>query len=156
MALLDSPTITTSTHQHIAFVHVVTPREDMPKVFGPAISEVIAALKKQGVAPNGPVFAHHLEMSSKAFDFNVGLPVAKPLAADGRVQPGVMAPRPVARARYQGDYAKLHAAWQELNEWMKGNHHAPAGDLWEVYVKGPEASADPTQWVTELNRPLAL
>jgi hypothetical protein len=30
----------------------------------------------------------------------------------------------------------------------------PAQDLWEVYVIGPEAGADPGAWRTELYRPV--
>ncbi len=60
----------------------------------------------------------------------------------------------VARSVYRGPYEGLGPAWGELDAWIRANEHKPAPDLWEVYVAGPESSADPATWRTELSRPL--
>jgi effector-binding domain-containing protein len=61
----------------------------------------------------------------------------------------------VARTVYHGPYEGLPGAWPELDAWISAQGRKPAGFLWEVYLAGPESSADPAQWRTELNRPLA-
>ena len=103
----------------------------------------------------GPVFSYHLRMDPGIFDFEIGVPVTKPVAPVGRVQPGQLPATKVARTIYRGPYEGLGAAWGEFGAWIKAQGHKPAPDLWECYVVGPEASPDPANWRTQLNRPLS-
>lgn len=121
---------------------------------GPGIGELTATVAAQGIASTGPLFSHHLKMHPDIFDFEIGVPVAKPVAPAGRVQPGQLPATAVARTVYHGSYEGLGAAWGEFDAWIKANGHTPAADLWECYSAGPESSPDPTVWRTELNRPL--
>jgi effector-binding domain-containing protein len=121
---------------------------------GPAIGEVMAAVHKQGVGPAGPVYAHHFRMNPESFDFEVGVPVSEPVEPVGRVEPGELPAATVARCIYAGPYERLGDAWGEFGAWIKANNLAPAEDLWEVYIAGPDSSPDPGRWLTELNRPL--
>ena len=100
------------------------------------------------------MFSHHLRMDPATFDFEVGVPVATPVAAAGRVRPGELPAATVARTIYRGDYAGLGSAWGEFGAWISANGHTPGADLWECYLAGPESSPDPAAWRTELNRPL--
>lgn len=88
------------------------------------------------------------------FDFEISVPVTKPITPVGRVKPSVLPPARVARTVYRGPYEGLPNAWPELDEWIAANGHAAREDLWEVYLKGPESGADPSAWETQLNRPL--
>jgi effector-binding domain-containing protein len=121
---------------------------------GPAIGEVMGAIAAQGVAPAGPVFSHHFRMDPDVFDFEVGVPVTRPVADTGRVRVSELPAATVARTVYQGPYEGLGAAWGEFGTWIASEGHEPAADLWECYVAGPESSPDPATWRTELNRPL--
>jgi effector-binding domain-containing protein len=152
--MLDTPEIVYTPGQLTACIHLTIPRSDAPKVMGPAIEEVMAAVAAQGKAPTGPWFTHHLRMDPDVFDFEVCVPVAGSIAAAGRVRPGEIRSATVARTVYRGGYEGLGAAWGEFISWIAGEGHEPAADLWEVYVAGPESSADPAAWRTELNRPL--
>jgi effector-binding domain-containing protein len=93
-------------------------------------------------------------MDPKIFDFEIGVPVAQPVTAAGRVQPGELPATTVARTVYRGPYQGLGDAWGEFGAWIAANGHTPAADLWECYVSGPESSPNPADWRTELNRPL--
>jgi len=73
----------------------------------------------------------------------------------GRVPAGALPAVTVARTTYHGGYEGLPGAWGELHAWMRANGHEPGADLWESYVSGPEADADPSTWRTELTQPLA-
>ena len=88
------------------------------------------------------------------WDFELGVEIASPVKAAGRVEPGQLPAARVARTVYHGPYDGLPDAWGDFVTWMKANGHEQAEDLWEVYVVGPQSSPDPAQWRTELNRPL--
>ncbi|RJF89705.1 AraC family transcriptional regulator [Oleomonas cavernae] len=153
--MLDTPRILDTTAQAAAVIHLTIPREQMMKVFGPAVAELMATLAAQGVEPVGAVFAHHLKMTDGQFDFELGVKVSAPVTAAGRVKPGELPAAKVARTIYSGPYEGLPGAWGEFMAWMAANGHKPAPDLWELYAVGPQSSPDPTTWRTELNRPLA-
>jgi effector-binding domain-containing protein len=152
--MIDTPIITQSTARHTAVIHLTIPRNEIQLAMGPAICEVMAAVAAQGAAPAGPVFSHHFKMDPETFDFEVGVPVAAPVVASGRVKPSELPAATVAQTIYQGPYEGLGAAWGEFCGWLKANNHATAPNLWEFYVSGPESSPDPSNWRTELNQPL--
>ena len=152
--MIATPQIIQTTVETAAIIHLTVPRNEMMKVFGPAVGELMAALAKQGIAPIGAIFAHHLTMSADTFDFELGVRVASPVQAAGRVTAGILPEEKVARTVYSGPYEGLPAAWGEFSAWMKANGHEPAADLWEIYSVGPQSTPDPAGWRTELNRPL--
>ncbi|HEY5768935.1 MAG TPA: GyrI-like domain-containing protein [Terrimicrobium sp.] len=153
--MIEKPHLAETTARLTAIIHFTIPREEMPQVFGPAVGELMAGLAAQGLAPVGPVFAHHLKMSPGIFDFELGVPVGAPMAATGRTQPGQWPALKVARTVHHGPYEGLPGAWGEFMDWIEANGHAPAEDLWECYVVHPDSSSDPASWRTELIRPLA-
>lgn len=149
--MIDTPHIAESNAQPVACIPLTVPRADIKNVMGPAITEVYDALAAQGVAPAGPWLTYHKQRPTDVFDFDACVPVAKPIAASGRVKSGELpAKTKVARTVYHGDYE----AWGELLKWVEANGYTPAQDLWERYVVGPEFSPEPTNWRTELNLPL--
>lgn len=152
--MLDEPRIVQTGRQLVAVIRLTVPRVEIQNVMGPAIAEVMAAVAAQGIAPAGPVFSHHLRMDPDTFDFEVGVPVTTLVSATGRVKASRLPATTVARTVYHGPYEGLASAWGEFSEWIAAEGHTSASDLWECYVAGPESSADPAAWRTELNRPL--
>src|SRR2546423_140916 len=153
--MITTPQIIQPDAKEAAVIRLTIPRSEMMKVFGPAVSELMAALAAQGVEPVGAVFAHHLKMSPDTFDFELGIRVSAPVKATGRVKPGQLPAVKVARTVYTGPYEGLPSAWAEFANWMRTNGHEQAENLWEVYSVGPQSNPDPANWRTELNRPLA-
>ncbi len=152
--MISTPEIIQIEAEPAAVIHIRTPRSEMVKVFGPAVAELMAALAEQGVEPDGAVFAHHLEMTPDYFDFELGVRVSAKVAAVGRVQPGQLPAARVARTIYSGPYEGLSSAWGAFGDWIKANGHEAAGNLWEIYSVGPHSTPDPSDWRTELVRPL--
>jgi effector-binding domain-containing protein len=152
--MIATPEIVQTDAEMAAVIHLTIPRAEMMKSFGPAVGELVAELTRQGVTPQGAVFAHHLTMSAATFDFEVGFRINTPVKANGRVKPGELPAARVARTIYSGPYEGLHPARGEFNQWMKANDLRQADDLWEVYSVGPQSTPDPANWRTELNRPL--
>jgi effector-binding domain-containing protein len=153
--LLESPPhITRVDAQPAAVIRLTIPRAEMRTVMGPAIAELMAAVRLQGVGPTGPMFSHHFAMHPDTFDFEIGVPVSGPVTPAGRVQPGSLPAGRVARAVLVGDYSGLPGGWSGFLDWVRAHRFAAAPDLWEVYLKGPESDPDPASWRTELNQPL--
>jgi effector-binding domain-containing protein len=154
--MIEAPHIARVEALPAAVIRLTIPRGEIRNVMGPAMAELKAALAAQRIPPAGPIFSHHFRIDPGVFDFEVGIPVAASVAASGRVQPGVLPAATVARAIHRGDYAGLGDAWQELDAWITAKGHLTAPGMWESYVVGPESSAPPADWHTELNRPVAL
>ena len=152
--MLDTPQVTRTTDQITAIIHLTIPRAEMPKVFGASVGELMAAIAAQGIEPAGPVFTHHLKMAPDIFDFELSVPVSRPVVAAGRVKPSLWPAMKVARTVYHGPYEGLPAAWREFMDWIKAEGHKPGQDLWECYIQHPDSNPDPATWRTELNRPL--
>jgi effector-binding domain-containing protein len=152
--MIDTPEITHASAQRTAVIRMTIPRAQMRDVMGPGCQELMATLAAQGIAPAGPLYTHHLRMDPEVFDFELGVPVTAPVRPAGRVQPGELPEATVARTVYRGPYEGLGAAWGEFEKWITATGHHSAPDLWERYVAGPESGQDPSQWRTELNRPL--
>jgi effector-binding domain-containing protein len=152
--MIDVPQIARTAARPIAVIHLTVPREEIRNVMGPGLRELMAAVAAQGIAPAGPWFTHHLRIDPATFDFEIGVPVASPVVASGRVKPGEWPASTVARTVYHGPYEGLPDAWGEFDAWIAAEGHATGPDVWERYVVGPETSPDPASWRTELNRPL--
>jgi effector-binding domain-containing protein len=153
--MIATPQIIQTEAQQAAVIHLTIPRSEMMKVFGPAVGELMTTLAAQGVEPVGSVFAHHLKMTPDTFDFELGVKVASPTKASGRVKPGELPATKVARTIYTGPYEGLPSAWGEFDTWMKANGLKQGDDLWELYSIGPHSTPDPAQYQTELSRPVA-
>ena len=152
--MIETPHITELAPQTVALIHLTVPRSEMQLVMGPGISEVMAAVKAQGIGPAGPWFTHHLNMEPATFDFEICVPVTGPVEAMGRVKPGESSAVRVAQTVYHGPYEGLGEAWGEFRAWVADNGHHPRADLYERYLAGPESSPDPAEWRTELNQVL--
>lgn len=151
--MINAPQIVQTEAQDTAVIRFNIPREEMQVVMGPAIDEVMVAIAAQGLAPAGPVFAHHFRMDPDVFDFEIGVGVERPVAASGCVMPGQLPAETVARTVYHGPYEGLPEAWGEFMAWIQTGGYEPAPNLWERCLTNPEAEPDPATWRTELNRP---
>jgi effector-binding domain-containing protein len=152
--MLDKPRITQTVAQRTAIIRLTIPRGEIRNVMGPGYRELMDAVAAQGIAPVGPWFTHHLRMDPDIYDFEIGVPVAAPIAAAGRVKPGELPAATVARTDYVGPYEGLGAAWAEFAAWITAQGHTPGQEFWECYVVGSESNPDPATWRTELTRPL--
>lgn len=153
--MLEPPRIVESPAQQTAVIHLTVPRSEIQQVMGPGIQEVMTTLAAQGIAPTGPWFSRHFRIEPATFDFEISVPVSRPVAPTGRVRPGALPAARVARAVFRGPYEGLGAAWGELKGWIAAQGLKEAPTLWEVYLTDPGANPDPSTWRTELNQPLA-
>lgn len=152
--MIETPRTTDTPSRHIAFIPLVVPRDEIRHVMGPGIQEVYAAITAQGRAPTGPWFTFHHRRPTDSFDFKICVPVDTPVAPTGRVLAGELPAQKVIRTVYHGPYEGLGQAWGEFIGWVAANGMTVSAELWEAYIVGPESSANPADWRTELNLPL--
>ncbi|MFL6515949.1 MAG: GyrI-like domain-containing protein [Chthoniobacterales bacterium] len=153
--MIDPPQITETSSYPTAIIHVVVPQDKIQEVMGPTLEELMAEVARQGIAPAGPWFTHHLTRPADSFDFEVGVPVVRPVTPAGRVQPSEWPAMRVAQTIYHGGYEGLSDGWADFLDWIETNGYEPARDLWEVYVVAPDATLNAAEWLTQLNQPLA-
>ena len=153
--MIDAPSITATTATPTAVIRLRIPKAEIRQAMGPAHQELFATLAAQGVTPTGPWFSHHFRMDPNVWDFEVGVPVDRPVSPSGRVVSAELPAARVARTVYRGGYEGLGAGWGEFDAWIKREGLEPTGSLWEIYAAGPETGPDASAYRTELNRPLA-
>jgi len=153
--VISTPEIVESPAQKIAFLHVTVSRAEIMTAMHAGLDELGTALKAQGIGPTGPWFTHHSRRPNETFDFRICFPVGEDVKPEGRVESGKLEATKVLRTVYSGDYTGLPSAWGEFMEWIDSHNYNTREDLWERYVVGPDTSARPEEWRTELNRPLA-
>ena len=152
--MIDTPQILETEAIQTAVIHLHIPHAEMRTAMGPGIAELMAAVGAQGITPSGRWFTRHFKFEPGMFDFEISIPVPRPVTAVGRVKPSVLPATTVARTIYHGGYEGLAGAWPQLDAWIKAQGRTPSPSLWEVYVTDPQANPDPGTWRTELNRPL--
>ena len=152
--MLDPPTILQIAAHPTAMIHITVPRSEIRNVMGPGLQELMATLGAQGIVPAGAWLTHHLRMDSGQFDFELSVPVTKPVVPTGRVANGQLPAATVARTIYHGAYEGLPAAWQQLDVWIVAQGRKAGPSLWETYLTDPSSNPDPAMWRTELTRPL--
>ena len=152
--MIDPPEIIQTVAQPTAIIPLKIPKDQIQHVMGPGLRELMSTIAAQAITPTGSWFTHHLKISPDQWDFEIGVPVIRTVIAAGRVKPSQWPAMKVARTIYHGGYTGLGAAWGEFGGWLEANGHEAGKDLWEFYPAGPDSGSDPTQWRTELNRPL--
>lgn len=86
--MLNTRSIAWTTSRPTAVIRLTIPRDEIQRAMGPGLAELRAAISTQGISPSGPWFTYHLRMDPNIFDFEIGIPVATPVVALGRVQAG--------------------------------------------------------------------
>ena len=153
--MIDEPMVVELAARPAAVIPFRIPKAKIGEVMGPAFGELFAALGAQGIAPAGPAFSHHARFDPEYFEFEVGVPVSKPIAPTGRVKPGELPGGRVITTIYRGGYEGLGGGWGEFMKWIDASDHKTGPNFWEIYAAGPESGPDESQWRTELVRPLA-
>ncbi len=154
MATTDTPEILDLPAFTVARIHITTPASEIRSAMQAGLAELRRALADQGVEPTGPWFTHHLKVPDQTFDFEICLPVSVNVKPQDRVVMSEIRAARTARTTYHGDYGGLGDAWGQFMQWISSQGVTAAPDLWEVYSVGPDASPDPADWQTQLNRPL--
>lgn len=76
-------------------------------------------------------------MDMADLEVGIGMPVARPLAGRGEVQPGEIPGGQTAVCLHTGPYDAITAAYTALGDWIQAQGYAPAGPAYEFYLNDP-------------------
>jgi effector-binding domain-containing protein len=147
-------TVKTLRPQPIATIRTTSATATIGATLGQILPEVFAYVVAQGQQPAGPPFTRYLDDSGETIELEAGIPVAAPIAGNGRVQAGALPGGPVATIWHVGPYDTLTATYDVLAAWMAAEGRARGGPFWEVYWTNPQEVPDPAEWKTEIVCPL--
>ncbi len=129
--------------------------EHIAERIGECFGEIGASLGRRGIVPAGEPYVRYLTPPPGEMQIEVGFPVAAPIAADGRVEPGEVPGGRVAVALHHGPYERLAETYGAMMGWIAERGLHPAGPMWESYRIDPEAEPNPERWETEVVQPIA-
>ncbi len=153
--MIDTPQIVTTQPLTIAKLYAKIPTSAIRQEMGKLIQELIQSVRAQNVEITGPWFTHHFQRPAEFFDFEVCIPVASEVKANGRMEPGVWPAMKAVRTIYHGGYEGLPSAWGEFVAWTKSNDVNITEEIWERYLINPDSEKDSSKWKTELNRQIS-
>lgn len=156
--MIDTPQIVTTKALNIAKIYAKIPTSAIRQEMGKLLQELIQSVRAQDIDITGSWFTHHFRRPGEFFDFEVCVPVASEVKANGRmelgVKPGVWPAMKVVRTIYRGSYEGLPSAWGEFMAWIESNDLTITEEIWERYLINPDSESDSSKWQTELNRPI--
>lgn len=130
-----------------------------------AMDERVIALRdylaRRGVRPAGPPFARYHTFGETETDLEFGVPVAAPVAPEGRIGSSELPGGPAIATWHPGPHDTLAGAYARMEAWREVRDVAPDGAAWEVYYwldpvqyRGPASLPDPATWQTLLVQPI--
>jgi len=157
LTVLDAPEVPT-----VVNVAKDYPMDRMAEIFDSTFTALFPALGEQGIQPVGPAFALHTRMPTDTVDFEVGIPVDRPLpratsSGDGlTLSPSRLPAGRIAIISHLGSYDGLGEAWGRFMQAVEDSGNQPALPFWEIYVSEPSPEADPSTMRTDLVTLLAV
>jgi effector-binding domain-containing protein len=104
--------------------------DEFPQLWGKLLDQVYAFVRSGAVAQTG----HNVMLyRDDVPNVEVGVQVAGPFEASGRVVPSELPAGRVATTVHVGPYDRLGAAHAAVRAWCASNGHALTGTRWEIY-----------------------
>jgi effector-binding domain-containing protein len=146
--------VTTIPEQPMLGKHAEVAPAELPEFFGRAYGEVFAELGRQGVATVGPPVALYDASVGATADVTAGFRTPVKVSAGGGLVAAVMPGGRVVEVIHEGPYDALESTYGALMEWFAENGVEGGPVMWEEYVAGPPAVADPKDWRTRIVWPI--
>jgi hypothetical protein len=128
-------------------------RADVGSAVRGGYAELFARLAAERVMPAGAPFLVASPPRPEGMDVELGVPCAAPPAA-GDLYAGMLPGGRAAVVTYRGPYDGIAPTYEALARWLLANAYTTAAPPREVYLRGPEDVARPTEYVTEVVWPI--
>ena len=155
------PQIQERAAQHYAGIRRAVTMEGISGAVDEAFPELFGWLAGSGLAVGGPPFIRYLVIDMPGeMQIEMGVPVAAPITASGRIQPGTLPGGRYAVLRHTGPYDGLVASNAALQRWAQEHviefdtWDTPHGSAWrgraEHYLTDPSQEPDPAKLETDV------
>lgn len=148
--------------QAVVSIRGTVPIAQLGPALGDRLQTLIDYLQRQAVQSAGPPFVRYHSFGDDLTDFELGLPVAQPVAGDGPISAGSLPGGAAICTWHIGAHDRLGEAYARLQSWLAQHGRAPAGPGWEIYCwidpaqsPTPDSWPDAAHWRTQLVQPLA-
>jgi effector-binding domain-containing protein len=135
-------------------IREVIPITQIPSKMGQFFMELSVHFKKNGIVMTGPPFTLYHDFGKDRIDMEVGFPVSKSQAGEGKIKPCTLPGGKVVTAIHVGPYDKIEKTYSQMQQWMSEKGFRPKNMMWENYLSDPQTVKDPEQYVTELFWPI--
>ncbi len=115
-----------------------TPVSALPDTMGAMYGEIAAYMGKSGIPFAGAPFVIYYNMDMNDLDVEVGFPLAKAAAGEGRVAASVLHGGSFATAKHTGPYATLEETYNALTAFVKEKGAQMETFMFEEYLNSPE------------------
>lgn len=124
---------------------------------GMLYGKLFGYLGQNGIRPAGPPLAiyHDPEYREADVDAEAGVLIGGDAPAAGRITVHTLPGGHVATCIHRGGYDTIGQAYTALMVWIEGNGYEMAGPNREIYLHGPDDAAEPDDYVTEVQSPVA-
>ena len=142
--------------QHAAVVHRHTTSATIAQEITQGFGLLGEAIGRADVSIAGPPFLVMKEVIDEVSEgeFELGFPVAAPFEDAGDVLGEELPASTVAWTLHHGPYDEVGPAYHTLTGWIQEHGHEVAGPPREVYLTDPQETADPADYVTEVQFPI--
>lgn len=159
--MTQDPQIQERPAQHYAAIPVTVTMDSLAAAIDEGFPQLFGWLAGQGLAPAGPPFVRYLiiDMAGE-LRIDLAVPVAAPVTASGRVQPGTLPAGRYVVLRHTGHYDGLVASNAALQRWAGecgiafDTEDTADGLVWcgraEHYLTDPRQEPDPAKWETDV------
>ncbi len=118
-------------------IRTQTSVQNMPQVLGQVFGEIAQYLGRLGEQPAGMPYTAYFNMDMQNLDVEIGFPVARPLPAQGQIQPSEIPGGQVATCLFVGPYDQLGLAYEALTKYATDQGFSPTGAAYEFYLNDP-------------------
>lgn len=151
---VNACTIETIDAKPAATIRATIKANEVSKTLTTILPEVFTYIARAGGAPTGPPFTRYHRFGTDELDIEAGMPLAKAIAGEGRVQSAELPGGRTAIAWHVGPYHDLQKSYKRLEEWMKSQKLEARDAPWEIYWTDPGIEPDPTKWRTQIFWPV--
>lgn len=147
-----------ATH-HIPETEILSIRDQVepdtfPAFLGRVFPELFGHVGRHGVIATGHPFVIYHAFGPELIDAEVCVPVAGPVAPEGRIEARTLPEATVVRTVHVGPYEELGAAYTALTEWVDDHGYVGVGPIRERYLTGVSDDVPPSEYRTELDQPI--
>jgi len=155
------PQVQERAAQHYAAIPVTVAMDGLSSAIDSGYAELFGWLASQGITPAGPPLVRYLVIDMAGqLQIELAVPVAAPITASGRIQPGTLPEGRYAVLRHTGPYDGLAASNAALLRWAQENEigldtwATAQGSAWrcraEHYLSDPSQEPDPAKLETDV------
>jgi len=146
--------ITEHPEQATAAIRGQVPMAELAEFFSNAFSDIMAALRKQGVQPVGPPFGKYYGQPGAMVDVEAGFPVPGIIDPAGNVVPGHLPAGRIVEATHVGSFDTLANTYADIEGFFTEHQLTPSEVMWENYLADPETEQSPEDARTQICWPV--